>query len=191
LPYAHYVGLETAAESISDYGLAVVPGLLQTPDYARALLRDLAPALPPKVVEERVRARVERQRRRFSKPAPNFEAVLDESVLHRAVGNPAVMVAQLQRLIEMERLPSVTVRIVPYDAGAVPASNRFIILRFAQPDSDIVHIEDIIDHRNLKRSKDVQTYKATFQRLVALSVDSAAGMAMVDSKITAYKSSLG
>lgn len=87
LPYSDYVGLEAAAESISDYGLVAVPGLLQTPDYARALLRSLVPALSPEVVEERVQARVERQRRRFSRPVPNFEAVLDESVLHRAVGS--------------------------------------------------------------------------------------------------------
>jgi hypothetical protein len=190
LPYSDYVGLEAAAESISDYGVAVVPGLLQTPDYARAVLRDLVPALPSKVVEERVQARVERQRRRFSRPAPNLEAVLDESVLHRAVGNPAVMVAQLERLLEMSQRPQVTIRVVPYDAGVVPASHKFIILRFAEPETDIVHIEDLTGHRNLKRPNDVQTYKATFHKLIGLSAEPAVSLAMVSTKLRAYESKI-
>jgi transcriptional regulator with XRE-family HTH domain len=193
LPYSDYVGLEAAAESISDYGLAVVPGLLQTPDYARAILRAGVPALAPRIVEERVQARIARQRLRFSRAAPNFEAVLDESVLHRVVGSPAVMLAQLRRLLEMSQLLQATIRVVPYDAGVVPAGvNKFIILRFLQPDiEDVVLIEELTGHHYLKAPKEVQTYSATFQKLVSLSAEPEASMAMVLAKLTAYESKIG
>jgi transcriptional regulator with XRE-family HTH domain len=188
LPYSDYVGLEAAAQSISDYGLAVVPGLLQTPDYARAILRAGVPALAPTIVDERVQARIARQRLRFSRGVPNFNAVLDESVLHRVVGSPAVMLGQLRRLLEMSQLPQVTIRVVPFDAGVVPAGvNKFIILRFAQPDiADVVLIEELTGHHYLKAPKELQTYSTTFQALVSLSADPAASQAMILAKLTAY-----
>src|SRR3984957_15243081 len=105
LPYADYdyIALEAGAEAISDYGLALVPGLLQTPDYARALLQANAPALARHVVEERVQARMARQRLLSAGEGPSFVAVLDESVLHRVVGSPTIMLGQLNRLIEIAR----------------------------------------------------------------------------------------
>ena len=98
------------------------------------------------------------------------------------------MVAQFERLLEMSQRPQVTIRVVPHDRGVVPAGHHFIILRFAQPDSDIVHIEDLTGHRNLKRPKDVQTYEVTFQQLVGLSAVPAVSMAIVRAKLTAYGS---
>jgi transcriptional regulator with XRE-family HTH domain len=190
LPHAHYVGLEAEADSISDYGLAVVPGLLQTPDYARALMRAGPPTLAPRIVEERVQARMARQHRLFTEAAPTFTAVLDESVLHRVVGSPAVMLAQLRQLLEMTQLPNVNIRIVPFDAGVVPAGvNKFIVLRFARPDvADIVHIEELTGHRYLDEPSDVEAYNTTFRILTSLSADPTASMAMVLAKLTAYES---
>jgi hypothetical protein len=85
LPYADYVGLEATADSIRDYGLAVVPGLLQASDYAR-LLRADGPTLTPELVEQRVETRMDRQCLLHSPlpGTPAFTAVLDESVLHRS-----------------------------------------------------------------------------------------------------------
>jgi len=190
LPYADYVGLEAEAEAISDYGLAVVPGLLQVPDYARALVRAGGPALTPKIVEERIKTRMARQDRLLSGAIPSFAAVLDESVLHRVVGSPVVMLAQLRRLLEMARLPNVTIRVVPYDAGVVPAGvNKFIILRSARPDiADMVLIEDLTAHRYLEAPNDVETYSAIFQKLTDLSADPPASEAMILAKLTAYES---
>jgi transcriptional regulator with XRE-family HTH domain len=185
-----YIGLEVEAASISDYGLAIVPGLLQTPDYARAIVRAGVPSGEPGIVEERVRARVARQQLLFSRPHPSFEAILDESVLHRVVGSPAIMLAQLRRLLEMSQLPNVTIRVVPYDAGAVPAGvNKFVILRFAQHEiADVVLIEELTSHRYLTERKEVETYSATFRALSDMSADPAATQAEIIAKLTAYES---
>jgi transcriptional regulator with XRE-family HTH domain len=187
LRYGDYVGLESEAESISDYGLAIVPGLLQTPDYARALVRAGGPTLPSGVVEERVQARVTRQRILSSAAVPALVAVLDESVLHRVVGSPGVMLEQMRKLLEISRLPNVTIRVVPFDAGVVHSVNKFIILRFALADiPDIVFVEDIAVDRYLEDRHEVEAYSATFQRLVDMSADADASRAMILAKFTAY-----
>jgi transcriptional regulator with XRE-family HTH domain len=190
LPDAAYVGLEEEAESISDYGLAVVPGLLQVPDYARALVRAGGPTLLPKVIEERVQTRMTRQDRLLSGSIRNFAAVLDESVLHRVVESPAVMAAQLKRLLEMSQLPNVTIRIVPFDAGVVPAGvNKFIIMRFAEAGApDMVFIEDLTGRRYLETPNDVETYSTIFQTLTELSANPNISAAMILTKLTAYES---
>lgn len=190
LPYGDYIGLEAEAESISDYGLALVPGLLQTADYARALVRAGGPMLAPQIVEERVQARMARQRLLSSGEGPDFTAVLDESVLHRVVGNTAVMLGQLKRLIEMAQWPNVTIRIVPYDAGIVPAGvNKFVILRSSMSDiADFVLIEELTgQHHYIEDPGDVETYVGAFRTLVDLAADPPASMAMILAKLTVYE----
>jgi hypothetical protein len=100
------------------------------------------------------------------------------------------MGAQLKRLLEMSQLPKVTIRVVPYDAGAVPAGvNKFVILRFAQPDiSDTVLIEELTGHHYLEEPEEVGTYEATFRTLASLSADPAASQAMILANLTAYES---
>ena len=190
LPYGDYIGLEAEAESISDYGLALVPGLLQTPDYARALVQAGAPMLAPAIVEERVRARMTRQRLLSSNKPPRFVAVIDESVLHRVVGNPTIMLGQLKQLIEMAQWPNVTIRIVPFDAGIVPAGvSKFVILRMALLDiADVVLIEELTGHHHyIEDPGDVEAYNDTFGTLLNLSAEPSASMAMILAKITVYE----
>jgi transcriptional regulator with XRE-family HTH domain len=134
LPYSTYVGLEADAVSIRDYALGIIPGLLQTEEYAHATVQAAEPWQPPEVVAQRVQARLERQERLLGADSPSFSAVMDESVLHHVVGSRAIMRDQLRRLIEASLLPNVTVKVVPYGAGALPAgNNKFIILGFARP----------------------------------------------------------
>jgi len=189
-PHSAYIGLESDAASISDYGLALVPGLLQTPDYARAIVRAGTPGMAAETVEERVRLRIARQPLLTSEAAPSFDAVLDESVLHRVVESPDVMLAQLRQLLEMSQLPKVTIRVIPYEAGIVPAGvNKFIILWFEPPRiDDIVQIEDLAGHRYLTQRKIVDHYKAAFRRLVSLSIDPAATRAVIRAKMASYES---
>jgi transcriptional regulator with XRE-family HTH domain len=170
LPYSTYIGLEAEAAWISDYGLGAIPGLLQAPEYARALVRATLPELPPEAVEQRVQGRITRQQLLFGQNPPRFEAVVDESVLHRVVGSPAVMGAQLERLLELSEVPSVTLRLFPYAAGALPAgNNKFIILGFERPTvSDVVYIEGLTGDLFLEDPGDVEAYKATYQTLVGL-----------------------
>jgi len=173
LPYSTYVGLEAEAKSISDYGLGLMPGLLQTPDYARAVVRAAVPKWVPEVVEQRIEGRMARQQRLLhSGDAPHFEAVVDESVLHRVVGSPAIMQAQLERLLELSDLPNVTLRVIPYEAGALPAgNNKFIILGFALPAvADVVFIEGLTGDLYLEDPRDVEIYNLTFRTLVQLAV---------------------
>jgi hypothetical protein len=170
LPYSTYIGLEAEAASISDYGLGTVPGLLQTPDYARAIVSAAVPKWVPEVVEQRVEGRIARQQHLFSEHAPRFEAVVDESVLHRVVGSPAIMRAQLERLLELTDLPGVTLRVIPYEAGALPSNNnKFIILRFAQPTvSDVVFVEDLTRDHYIDDPNEVEIYNMTFRTMMQL-----------------------
>lgn len=170
LPYSTYVGLEAEAKSIRDYGLGIIPGLLQTADYARAIVRAAVPKWVPDVIEQRVQGRMVRQQLLYSDDAPRFEAVVDESVLHRMVDSPPVMRAQLKRLLELSELPNVTIRVIPYEAGALPAgNNKFIILEFVQPAvPDIVFIEGLTGDLYLEDPRDVEIYNLTYRTLVQL-----------------------
>jgi len=181
LPYSTYIGLEADATSIRDYGLGVMPGLLQTPDYARAVLQAIVPHRTPDEVEHLIEGRVARQRRVLAAESPpQFRAILDASVLHRVVGSRAVMQAQLERLIEMSRLPNVTVKVVPYEAGPLPVpNNKFIILSFSDAVlPDVVFVEGLTGDLYMDRKDDIDTYNSAFQALdeLAASPDQTRGM---------------
>jgi len=192
LPYSTYVGLEAEATSISDYGLGIMPGLLQTRDYARAVVRAAVPKWVPEVVEQRVQGRMARQQLLFAENAPRFEAVVDESVLHRVVGSPAIMRGQLERLQELADLPGVTLRVIPYRAGALPAgNNKFIILRFAQPTvSDVVFIEGLTGDLYIEDPGDVEVYNTTFRTLVHLAASPGTTREIIAQMIVSYAAQL-
>jgi len=174
LPYSDYVGLEAEASSISDYGLGVIPGLLQTPGYARAIVEAAVPKWVPEIVAERVQGRLDRQQRVLAAPeGPRFEAIVDESVLHRVVGSPATMGEQLERLLELSEQPAITLRVIPYAAGALPSgNNKFIILGFASPSiADTVFIEGLTGDQYLDDPEDVEVYSATFRALSTLAAE--------------------
>jgi transcriptional regulator with XRE-family HTH domain len=189
LPYSTYVGLEAEAASISDYGLGIIPGLLQTRDYARAVVRAAVPRWVPEIVEQRVEGRMARQQRiLFAEPVPRFEAVVDESVLHRIVGSPAIMQAQLRQLLELSDLPAVILRAIPYEAGALPAPiSKFIILSFAQPTvSDVVQVEGLTGELYLDDPSDVEVYNLTFTALKDLAATPERTHDIIASLIASY-----
>ncbi|HEV8221200.1 MAG TPA: helix-turn-helix transcriptional regulator [Streptosporangiaceae bacterium] len=189
LPYSTYVGLEAEAVSISDYGLCVMPGLLQTPEYARAVVEAAVPKWVPEIVEQRVQGRLDRQHRILATPgAPRFEAVVDESVLHRVVGSPAVMHAQLEQLLVLCEQPTITVRVIPYDVGALPAvNNKFIILRFASPNvADTVFVEGLTGDLYLDDPSEVEVYSATFRALMDLAAGPAATREIIAGMLPHY-----
>lgn len=187
LPYSTYVGLEAEADSISDYGIGVIPGLLQTADYAAAVVRSAVPRWVPEVVEQRVQARLARQRVLESESPPRFDAVIDEAVLHRVVDSPAVMRGQLSHLLEVARLPNVSLRLIPYDAGVMPAVNKFIILGFASPTvRDVVFVEGLTGDLYLDNIEDVEAYNVAFRALSALAASQYRTLAMIASKLASY-----
>ena len=190
LPYSIYVGLEAEAATISDYGLNVLPGLLQTPDYARAVVRAAVPQWVPEVVEQRVGGRIARQQilTRAESP-PAFRAVIDECVLRRVVGDRAIMAAQLERLLEISELPNVSLRVIPFDAGALPAGNKFIILNFGAPTiPDVVFIEGVTGDLYLENPEDIEAYNATFWSLRELSVDAEGTREIIATLLGQYRS---
>ena len=129
------------------------------------------PKWVPEIVERRVHGRLDRQERILSSPeAPRFEAVVDESVLHRVVGNPAIMQAQLEHLLTLSERPAISLRVIPYGAGALPAgNNKFIILSFTSPNvGDVVFIEGLTGDLYLEDPADVEVYAATFRALTSL-----------------------
>jgi transcriptional regulator with XRE-family HTH domain len=127
-----YIGLEEAARSLEEYSPELVPGLFQTPDYARAVIQNNT-RLPAEEIDRRVQLRVQRQVlvTRSTAP-PTLRAVLNEAVVHRVVGGPAVMAAQLDRLAQLNERPNVSIRIVPFSAGAHRGldTGPFKIMRF-------------------------------------------------------------
>ncbi|MQA83310.1 MAG: helix-turn-helix domain-containing protein [Streptosporangiales bacterium] len=167
VPYSAFVGLETEATSIIDYDSAVVPGLLQTADYARAIEEAGVPPLGPDRVKRNIEARLTRQKILTQDDPPRFRAILDEAVLHRKVGGADVMRAQLQHVIEMTDLPNVTVQVIPYDLGAHPAlDSTFTILDFGNPDlSDVVYVEGLIGFVFLERPHDLEKYRQVAEYL--------------------------
>jgi transcriptional regulator with XRE-family HTH domain len=170
-PYSTYIGLETAAVSIKEFESGIVPGLLQTEDYARSVIREaLLPKLSADVVEERVEARLTRQVVLTRENPLSFWVVLDEAVLHRPVGGARVMSAQLKRLVTDADLANVTIQVLPYDAGVHPGLNStFSILEFAERAvSNVVYVEGMIGQIYLERPQDVERYRHTFDHLRAM-----------------------
>jgi transcriptional regulator with XRE-family HTH domain len=189
LPYATYVGLEAAATAISDFEPGVFPGLLQTPAYARALHEGGMPRLSQPDIEQRIKERLKRQEILARDNAPNLHAVFDESVIRRVVGGPAVMAAQLDRVIESVALPSVTVRVVPFGAGAHPAlDSTFILLEFSPPMTGVVYVEGLVGRMYLERSEDVRRYKEVFERLCEVALNPQESVGLMTEASTAYKS---
>jgi transcriptional regulator with XRE-family HTH domain len=170
LPYSTYVGLEADAATISDFGLGLIPGLLQTEDYARAVLTAIYPRLTAEVIEQRLAGRLERQRMLTSARPPGFEAVLDEGVLHRVGGSPSVMRAQLEHLLTASELPSVRICVLPYEAGLLPVpNNKFIVLSFREPTvPGVVFIEGLTGDLYLGPADGLAEYQEAFSAMRAM-----------------------
>ncbi|MFD9815528.1 helix-turn-helix domain-containing protein [Streptomyces sp. NPDC059080] len=170
IPYSVYIGLETEAASLRVYESLLVPGLLQTPRYARAVIPGVLPELAADQLEKRIQVRLRRQERVDDPDSPlRLWVVLDESALRRVVGSPAVMREQLEHLVEMSALPHVTVQVLPYDTGAhAGMSGTFSILEFnATSDSSVVYIEGVTSDLYLEKTNDVNKYTIMYEHLRA------------------------
>jgi hypothetical protein len=154
-----YVDLESAASLIRCYEGQLVPGLLQTEDYARSVIRG-ALEDGPEETERRVGLRMARQTLLGRPDAPRLWVVLDEAALRRPVGGRKVMRAQLRRLIQATEMPNVILQVIRMQAGAHPAMvGAFSILRFADPDlPDVVYVEHLTNALYLDKREDVERY---------------------------------
>ncbi|MEU1665466.1 helix-turn-helix transcriptional regulator [Streptomyces sparsogenes] len=172
--YRDFISLESEASTASTLETTVVPGLLQTPDYARAVTRAALPDLPPPQVDTLVEVRIARQSvLRGARPL-RLHAVLDEAALRREVGGPGVMAAQLRHLAEVAALPQVRLQVLPFSAGMpIGITGPFIIFSFSHiTDLDVVVLDHLTSSLYLERKEDLRAYSAAFDtlRTKALSV---------------------
>jgi hypothetical protein len=160
------VGLEAAASVLRTYEVQFVPGLLQTEEYARALIR-LGSAVSEDEIDRRAELRVSRQEVLGGPNPPQLWAVVDEGALRRPVGGREVARRQLQHLIRMAEHPVVTVQILPFTAGPHSAmGGPFTILRFAEPDlHDVVYIEQLTSALYLDKPSEVDSYLEVMEQL--------------------------
>jgi transcriptional regulator with XRE-family HTH domain len=180
LPYATYVGLEAAAATIRDYDSGVVPGLLQTPDYTRARHVGYLPRLDAAEIERRVEVTMTRQRVFAAEHPPHFWTILDEAVLHRVVGDPGIMRAQLDRLIEASSHPRITVQVIPYTVGVHPALDSiFTIVEFDGGVPGVVYVEGLVGSIYLERPEDLDRYLHVFDRLSTIALSPEDSVALI------------
>jgi hypothetical protein len=166
----NYVGLETEATRVRDFTTLHVPGLLQTPDYARALFVAGLVWEAGEALENAVAVRTIRQERLSDPDRPlQLEAIVDEAVLHRPVGGPSVHRAQLEHLLEAIALPTVTLQVLPFGAGAHPAmASPFTVLSFGDLGApDIAYVEHTLGALTLDKESDVGRATLYFDRLRA------------------------
>jgi transcriptional regulator with XRE-family HTH domain len=179
--FATYIGLEDAAAEIRTYEVNLIPGLLQTEDYARTVINagNLTGTLED--VERRVALRMARQPMLLSgSNPPQFWAVLDEGVLHRTVGGTGLMHLQLDHLLEIADMPNVAVQVIPFTAGAHPGMGKpFVILSFPErADPDVVYLEDLTSTLYLEDVDEIDRYNVLFNHLraTALSFEESAAL---------------
>ena len=162
-----YVGLESAASIIRTYELQFVPGLLQTADYARAVIRLAHDAAQPSDLERRVALRLNRQKLLTRPDAPQLWAVIDEGALRRLVGGADVMRAQIAALIDATKMPNVQLQVMPFVYGGHSAAGgAFSILRFPDQElPDIVYVEQLASALYFDKRDEVEHYLAAMERL--------------------------
>jgi hypothetical protein len=163
-----WVGLETEAEAIRLYQIQVIPGLLQTSEYASALLRAHYRSEAPEQIERRLKLRIARQQLVIEQNNTPIWAVLDEAVLQRRMGPPEVMQSQYRRLLKLAEDHNITIQVLPLDAAlftGVPGG--FTIMRLPHPDPEVVVIEYGGGILYLEQSEDVTAHINLFDRLIA------------------------
>ena len=165
--YRDFISLESQASVMRTLETAVVPGLLQTPEYARAVTRAAVDGLEDAKLDALVEVRLARQDVLRSNPPLELSAVLDEAVLRREVGGPDVMARQLRRLVEAAHLPQVRLQVLPFAAGAhIGITGPFVIFSFPNTsDLDVVVLDQLTSSLYLERKEDLQAYSEAFNTL--------------------------
>ena len=170
--YATYIAFEAEARSVRNYESLYIPGLLQTEDYARAVITGTLPMASQTQVEQRVQARMERQELLRGDDPLEMWAIVDEAATRRAVGGPAIMRAQIKHIIGAAQAPNVTFQVISYDKGAHPGmSGSFVHMAFDDPlDPELVYIDTLAGDLFLEADADIRRYRTMFQHLQAIAL---------------------
>ncbi|OPG05088.1 helix-turn-helix transcriptional regulator [Microbispora sp. GKU 823] len=164
-----YVELESGASRITEFQCCFLPGLLQTEDYARALIRGMLPRIEDNILNSRVLARMKRKELLRRQDAPHYWTLIDEAALHRNVGGVQVMRQQLLDIIEVARRPNVVVQVIPFSVGAyMGLDNSFAFLEIPDPSTPaVVFIEGLTTMEYLEKPSQLVPYKETIDYLRA------------------------
>jgi transcriptional regulator with XRE-family HTH domain len=162
-----YIGLEESASQIRTYELQFIPGLLQTEDYARAVITRGALGAPKEVIDSRVNVRMNRQQVLARENPLRLWVVLDEAALRRPIGGDRIMHAQINHLLELISSPFLTLQVMPFAFGGHTAEGgAFSILRFPDPEmADIVYLEQLFGAAYLDKREEVDRYTIAMDRL--------------------------
>ncbi|MFJ3927611.1 helix-turn-helix domain-containing protein [Streptomyces sp. NPDC090022] len=167
--YRDFISLEAGARSARTVELSVVPGLLQTAAYARAVTRAALGGLPEPKVDALVDVRLARQSVLRADPPLELSAVLDEAVLRRQIGGPGVMAQQLRHLVAVAELPQVRLQVLPFSVGGhLGLTGPFVIFSFPNiADLDVVVLDHLTSSLYLERKEDLEAYSAAFRTIQA------------------------
>jgi transcriptional regulator with XRE-family HTH domain len=164
--FQDYLGLEESASRIQTWEQQFVPGLLQSEDYAKAIISHGWSPMAAQSVQRQVGLRIRRQALLGRPAPPKLWAVIDESVLHRPIGGRRVLLDQVEHLIKLTARPNITLQIVPYQFSGYAAEGSFTALRFAEPElPDVVYIEHLTGALYLDKRSDTELYGRVFDRL--------------------------
>jgi transcriptional regulator with XRE-family HTH domain len=168
-----YIGLEAEAATLRTYEAQVIPGLLQTPAYARAIIQAMSLGERPGDIDEKISVRMERQNLLTGIDPMQLTVVLDESVLHRPVGSTETMRAQLLHIADVSKLPNVTLQVLPFTAGAHAAMDgSFTLVEFTEPTGDaLVYVEMATSGLAFEDEPEVRRYTLIFGHLTAIAID--------------------
>jgi transcriptional regulator with XRE-family HTH domain len=171
--YFHYIEFETSASTIRSFETGVIPGLLQTQEYATAVTERNRFDPDPKTVRNLVQVRMERQELLFDRSSgPLLFFIFDEAVIHRLVGEKNLRLGQLTKLIEMSAKPGVTIEILPFSAGIHRGLiEDFSILEFEGDDSDVLYFEGArMTSFTRDETEEITLYRELFEEMRALSL---------------------
>jgi transcriptional regulator with XRE-family HTH domain len=186
--YATLIGLEAEATATMSWAPLIVPGLLQTSDYARevtnGLVEGIAP-ISPAETRRRVEARLARQQVLTRDNPLQFSAILDESVLFRRFGDRTVMQSQIKRLLDLSERANITLRILPLDGPHPIGTGAFVLLQLDEvrdvTHRDVVYLEHLTGGRVVEEDEESFTYRRTFARLSDLALDETKSQKMIAS----------
>lgn len=182
-PYATYIGFETEAQTLSNYNALVIPGLLQTEEYAKTLLRCGVPPESAVAAERVVKIRMTRQRRLTGDRPIQLNAIVDESVLRRAFGDPPMLHRQLERLLEAVELPHVSIQVHPLAQAINPGMiASFSVLEFPPPDQPIAFTEGLTG-QIIEEETEAARYTMVFNELRSAALSKADSITMIQ-KVT-------
>ena len=163
-----YIGLEQESASITSFCMYYVPPLVQVPEYARAIIKGIAPRMDLAIVEQRLEARMRRKELLDRPSPPRYRAIIDEAVLWRRVGGPAVMRAQLDMILTLAERDRITIQVLPFSLGAYNSvDSNFFFLDFDQESGQmpVVFVESLFNNYYQERAAEVGRYREAIESL--------------------------